>query len=66
MTITKTVALSDKDRETVQNFLQLADTIAIATGCSMDDVFQYFADKIEIMDDNTWKIGELHQLSDIG
>lgn len=65
MTITRTVELTDKERLTVQNFLKLADEISDAAGCSMDDVMLYFSDKAVLLDDDTYRIVALHQLTDI-
>lgn len=65
MQITRTIELTDRERLVVANFLNLTDKISDVARCSMDDVFEYFAEKAEITEDG-YEIGALHQLSDIG
>lgn len=64
MKITRTIELDDKDRLTVERFLNLVDKVSDVARCSMDDVFLYFADKAELTDDG-YSIGVLHQIEDI-
>lgn len=66
MKITRTVELDDSDRLTVCRFLKLADKISDVARCSMDDVFLYFSDKVEILADGEYSITSLHQIEDIG
>ena len=66
MQIVQTIELTDEERITVSKFLKLADTISDVARCSMDDVFVYFADKAEIIEENNaYSIGAIHQITDI-
>ncbi len=66
MKITRTIELEDADRLAISKVLAITDKIAIVTGCSMGEVFEYFLDKSEILSDNTFSITALHQIDDIG
>lgn len=66
MTTVQTIELSDKERLTIEDFLNLADEISDIAKCSMSDVFEYFADNADIIGEYKHSIGALHQISDIG
>ena len=66
MKITRTIELDDTDRVTVQRFLKLTDRISDIARCSMDDVFLYFSNQAELMDNGEYSISALHQIEDIG
>lgn len=65
MQIVQTIELTDEERITVSHFLKLVDTISDVARCSMDDVFVYFADKAEIIENNAYSVGAIHQIKDI-
>ena len=65
MKVVQTIELTDNERLTVSNFLKLADDISDVAGCSMDEVFVYFADKSKITDTEDYSICALHEIKDI-
>ena len=64
MRTTQTIELNKQEKATIENFLKLIDEISDIARCSMSDVFIYFADKADIVEDG-YCIETLHQISDI-
>ena len=65
MQITRTIELNEEERKTIEKFFSIADKISDVAGCSMCEVFEYFSDVIEIIDDYEYRIGILHQIADM-
>lgn len=65
MKITKTVELTNKEKETIQDFLKMVDEISDAAKCPMGTVISYFANEAACSE-RGYTIGMLHLLDDIG
>ena len=65
MQVVQTIELTKDEQLTVQRFLKLTDTISDIARCSMDDVFLYFADAAECVEDGEYSIDKIHQIKDI-
>lgn len=65
MKVTQTIELNDEERLTVQRFLYLTDQISDISGRTMDDVFNYFASKSELIDGNRYSFSGLVQIAEI-
>ena len=65
MKTTRTIELTDEEREIVSKFLKITDDISTIAGCSMCEVFEYFADTADLNGDE-YSIRRLHQIDDIG
>jgi len=66
MQIVKTIELTEKERETICDFLGIVDKISDAARCSMADVFLYLANEADYEVDGTYSIKALHNLDKIG
>ena len=66
MKITRTIELDENDRQIVEKFLKMTDRISDVVGCSMEDVYDYFAEQAEMLADGEYSITALHQIEDIG